>query len=447
VTGAQWGGGRRPLSLPEQVLLASDRAEMPIIIALLGRTDGHLDADRLAAATTTVFARHPATRSELRDRAGSGGWRILPEPRSAPVAETAAATLDDAWRALRRLMLQGIDLGRAPLARLLVVHHPDGDWLGIIGHHLAIDGRSLLALLTETMAAYRPPPADEPVPAGTGGVIPAYRPAVGVRRAVRALAVRRVTPGSRFLDPAGPPGVGGFALVPRVIPAPRPARLPNGHLPTVNDVLIAAAHLAAGRWNARRGQASGTLRVRVSVGATAPGELDGLSNGFAIIRSDAAVRAAPSRLLGTVADGATAAKARASAPPGAARRLAALRATAMPARLRAAVLRLAVSALRPALMPTAAVSNLGHVPTDLTVGPGGPRLLDLHLTAPARMPQGLAIHVVRMAGRAHLTFCCASELFDDALAREFVGLFLAAVAELVEPAVPAPAAATAGAVR
>ncbi len=447
--------GARPLTEPEQLLLASNRAEVPIIIALLGRTDGHVDAHQLAKATVGVFARHRATRSELRDLSGAGGWRIMATSRPAPMAELDVATPDDAWHALRAEMLTGIDLTRAPLVRMLVFHHPDGDWLGIVGHHLAIDGRGLFDVLTETMAAYQPP-AGSPAPAGARvGAnarvsAPWPWPVVDARRAAGARVLRLVTPASRYLAPAGPPGVAGFTLSREVIPVPRPRRRPYGPTPTVNDVLVAAVHLAAGRWNALHGRPSGTLRVRVALGAPTRTELDGLSAGFVLVASDQALRAAPARLLAAVAERTAAAKSRMAAeratPAGTgtagaaggaadtARGLARLALSATPARLRTAALRLAVAIVRPALMPTAAVSNLGHVPTDLTVGAGGPRLLDLHLTAPGRMPQGLAVHVVRMADRVHLSFCHARELMDADSAREFVGLYLAAVTELAESA-------------
>ncbi|MCM3882960.1 condensation domain-containing protein, partial [Frankia sp. R82] len=451
----------RPLSLPEQVLLASDRAHTPIVIALFGRTDGQLDARRLAAATIEVFARHPATRSELADLSGRGGWRIRPRPRRAPVHESAAATSDDAWQALNRVMRAGLDLRRAPLARLLVVHQPGGDWLGIVGHHLALDGRSLLAVLTETMAAYRtdPPfPSDqhtigedlvgedlvgEDLPAPTAG-----GPGQPGRTRQRPWPTHR----SRFIQPVGTSADHGFGLLPQVIPVPRPRRLPDGQLPTVNDVLVAAAHLAIGRWNAGHGRASDVLRVRVALAHGTPTALGGLSSRFVIVPSDADTRAAPARLLAAVVERTSTAKSRVAVTSAAlvggstrpvvvslATRLSDVLANALPDRPRAALLNLAVAASRPVLMPSAAVSNLGRVGTDLTVGTGGPRLLDLHLTAPARMPQGLAIHVVGMADRIHLTFSHARELWDDAAVRTFANLFDAAVRELTStPGATAP---------
>jgi hypothetical protein len=440
VNGAAIGGTRRPLTLPEHVLLASDRRDAPVAVALLGRTDGHLDAGELAVAASAVFAGHRATRAELTDRAGSGGWLHLPDPRAAAVTEVAAATREDAWRELGDVIRQ-IDLRRAPLARLLVGHHADGDWIGIAAHHLAVDGSGLLTLLTETMAAYQQPTVPG-APAGTRDASPAPHPGAGVW--LRARVLRRVTPRRRFLRPVGRPGQTGFAFVPEVIPAPRPARLADGRIPTVNDVLVAAGHLAAERWNARRGQASGTLRVRVPVRGVETDQVDGVSTGFAIISSDAVLRAEPPRLLALVVDRTTALKARPATPaPGRARLLLERLLHTAPARPRLALLRLAVAAVRPALMPTAAVGSLGHVPADLTVGADGPRLLDLHFTATVRMPQGLVLHATRMGGRLHLTFCHTHELFDGRSAREFVGLFLAAVSELAEPGVPAEAVAAA----
>jgi hypothetical protein len=414
--------------LPEQVLLASDRADAPVAVAMLGRTDGFVDAEQLMAAATEVFGRHRATRSELVDRAGTGGWRTWSRPSPAVVTEVAVATSEDAWSALRGV-IHGLDLCRAPLARLLVAHHPAGDWIGVCAHHLAVDGGGLLTLLTETMATYRHPASGPAAPAPAP-----YVPRTRWRRLVGARLLRLATPRSRFLRPTGRPGAAGFAFVPAVLATPRPARLPDGRTPTVNDLLVAAGHLAAGRWNAQHGRASGTLRLRIPVRGADGGEVDGVSTGFSIVSSDAVLRAAPPRLLAAVVDRTMAAKTRtAPAAPGVPRRLGEALVNAVPARPRAALLRATVSALRPMLMPTAAVGSLGHVPTDLTLGPHGPRLLDLHFTATVRGPQGLVLHATRMAGRVHLTFCHTLELFEPTAAREFVGLFLAAVAELAEP--------------
>jgi len=437
-TSADRDGTVRPLTLPERVLLSSDRPEVPVVVALLGRTDGHVDAAALTEAATVVFANHRATRSELADRAGVEGWRSAARPRRAPVAEVEVASREDAWSALRRLILPGIDLGRAPLVRLLVAHHPAGDFLGAVAHHLALDGRGLLTLLTEMTACYQPS-ADWAEPGGEARALPRYRPIVGLRPAVRGRVLRRLAAGPRFLAPVGPPGAGGLAFVPRVVATPRPASLPDGRVPSVNDLLIAAGHLAADRWNSRRGRVSGTLRVRVAVGGVAHDQLEGAATGFALVASDPALRAQPTRLLAAVLDRTTAIKARGpAAPPGLAGpglqgkavRLADLLITATPPRARAAVLRLAIDAARPVFMPTLAVSNLGHVPSGLTVGLDGPRLLDMHFAATPRMPQGLVVHVARMAGQVHLTFTYALELFDAAAAREFADLFLAAMAEL-----------------
>jgi hypothetical protein len=438
-------GDARPLTLSEQLFVASERPDGPLTIALLSRVDGRLDADRVARAVAAVFARHPMARAQLRDRAGAQGWRILPRPVRDPVVELTARAAADVWRALEALSLRPFDLGAAPLVRVLVAHDPDGDWLGMVAHHLALDGRSLLALLTETMAAYpgpggvaeagETPPSHPPVPASRR--VPPFRPAGGRRLRAVAGARRWVTPGSRFIAPVGRPGTPGMAFVPLVIPVPDRSTLPGGRRPTVNDLLVAAGHLAVDRWNAGRGQSSGTLRIRIAVAAAsvpgAAGEL-GSATGQETIATSPDVRRRPAALLGAVVEQTAAAKARPPREqPGLTGRVAELLATAAPPRLRTAVLRCAVSAVRPVLMPTVVLTNVGRIPEGLTAGPGGPRLTELSFAATGGMPQGLFICVTRFGDRLYLTFCHSLELFDAAAAEAFVGLFQAALRELAAP--------------
>jgi hypothetical protein len=440
------GGPRadaRPLTLTEQLFVASERPDGPLTIALLARVDGRLDADLVARAAAAVFARHPMARAELRDPAGARGWRILPRLARDPVVELTASTAADVWRALEALSLRPFDLGAAPLVRVLVAHHPDGGWLGMVAHHLALDGRSLLALLTETMAACPGPdgaadaggPSQRAAPAARA-LLP-YQPAGG-RRLTAVAAVRRwVTPGSRFIAPVGRPGTPGMAFVPLTIPVPGRRALADGRRPTVNDLLVAAGHLAVDRWNAGRGQASGRLRIRIAVAGPAvpdeAGEL-GSATGQETIATSPDVRRRPAALLGAVVEQTATAKARPPRErPGLTGRAVELLATAVPPRLRTAALRCAITAVRPVLMPTVVLTNVGRIPEGLTAGPGGPRLTELSFAATGGMPQGLLICVTRFGDRLHLTFCHTLELFDEAAAAAFVGLFQAALAELAAP--------------
>jgi hypothetical protein len=449
----------RALTLTEQLLFASERPGAPLVVAVVATTTGHLDPTDLRRAVDVVFARHPMARGALRDPAGAEGWRFHPGLATDPLVELTVAGEDDAWRALERLAMTPFVLTRAPLVRLLLAHRPGGDIIGLVGHHLALDGRSLVRLLTEVAEVYQPSAGGATPGARTHavGLVGRPRPRAGVRRMAGARISRRVAPSSRFLAPVGPPGAAGIGFVPVAVPAPPRRTLPDGRCPTINDMLLAAAHLASERWNTAQGRRSGTLRVGIAVAARRPSTPPvgddaaglppaplGAAVGRVTIVSDPARRARPLALLAHVHDQTGPAKAQSpDATPGMSGRIAAALAAAAPPRLRSSVLRLAITLARPALMPTLVATNLGRIPESIVFGAAGPRVVGLHFAATAGMPQGLMICFARVADTVHMTFCHHRELFDTAAAARFAEIFVAALAEVAGPRAVAPGGAAA----
>ncbi|MFJ6381175.1 non-ribosomal peptide synthase/polyketide synthase [Kitasatospora sp. NPDC092039] len=145
--------------------------------------DGVPDPARLAEAWQWVTDRTAVLRAHVR-------WQEVPEPLLVVHRRVAVPVTHLDWRALpeqeRRDRLaelldrdraRGLDLGRAPLQRLLLIRLPE-DRVRVLWsfHHLVLDGWSLFQVLSDVFAAHAAlgrPGADGEVPYGT---VPERRP-------------------------------------------------------------------------------------------------------------------------------------------------------------------------------------------------------------------------------------------------------------------------------
>ncbi|WP_248838916.1 condensation domain-containing protein [Frankia sp. AgKG'84/4] len=455
----------------EQILAASDRASAPLTCGLFLQTDGRLDPSRLRAAAWAVIRRHPMARAVLYG-SRQHAWRFSVEPAGDPVGFIDDGT--DGWRIQEILSSMPFDLHRYPPLRIALVRRPGGDQICVVAHHLALDGLRLTALVTEIIEDYRrlsretrPGGDDEPEGARRG--MPA-----GMSSLVRTVGapgwstlVRR---SGRFITPLAVERGEGFGFHPMSLPLPTGGRtLPDGRRMTVNDLLLAAAHLAVDRWNARRGGISGRLSVRMpmdigpalaadrSVPPSAflePGETNGNHTGQTIIVSDADDRSDAVRLATRIVDQTVAAKQTVPvAVSGLSGALGVAAARFVPGPWRSTLLRVGVSAGRAVLAPTAAVSNIGRY--DGLAGPlgapggaegggrrlvavgsagptavPGPSITEVYFTGTVGMPQGLFIAVLGQGGELKVTVCYHRQLFGPGSVPAFADLYRAAYEEV-----------------
>ncbi|WP_235497920.1 chromosome condensation protein [Frankia sp. R43] len=497
-------GQGRALTLDEELILASDRSHSPLTVGVVAETDAAIHPARLRSSLYRALCNHPIARARLAGGLGTASAWEFPAESGLPVdliseihvEATDGPGVDPAsWRAAESLCSRPFDLRREPPVRLLLAHRPQGDVLGIVAHHTALDGMSALALFQEILAGCA---VDGPEPAG--GRL-ARRPNPGSRTQQRAWThQQRTQPGltprregnspqpaadtsrrtpsvdvtaaaaeppphagfvesagfagsadgvgsagsgggsgrrplARHLVPRGPSLAQGYGVYPVDLPVPRPLRLADGRRMTVNDQLLAAAHLAAERWNSECGHRSGTVRVRMPLaardaGLTEPREL-GNRSGQVMITSTAADRGEPLRLATAVVDQTAAAK---DGPAGWAgtRMTAAVRAVtaATPSSLRTTVLRGGVALARPFLTPHLAVSNVGPVDLHAAAAAGGPRIRSLSFIGTSGMPQGLIICVAGNGDRLRLTFCHHRRLFDPAGVARFAEIYQEGLAAL-----------------
>ncbi|HEX2132999.1 MAG TPA: amino acid adenylation domain-containing protein [Actinophytocola sp.] len=156
-------GARVPLSGAQRGLWVTDRLgldEGAYVLPMAWRLTGELDLDALCRAFRAVLARHEALRTYVVEVDG------VPEQRVAELGEADSLTVVEADGPVEPLLAEAVDrpfdLGRAPLARLLVVRRsPVEHVLLLTTHHIVCDDESIGLLHRDLAAAYAGEPLSE----------------------------------------------------------------------------------------------------------------------------------------------------------------------------------------------------------------------------------------------------------------------------------------------
>jgi NRPS condensation-like uncharacterized protein len=432
-----------PLTPIEELDLYLESAADPGLIQLELLAEGHLDVAALAAALAGVLAADPAARRHL---AATSRWRRrLRWDAGAPGHDDGMLAVAS-WRSPGQLAALREWVSAWPIppcdraVRLILAAGPERDVVILQTHHAAFDGISSLALLTAIGAAYRERAGDL---AGSGpkAVPPlATRPfgAVGpasthgadcIPRALTRIAARLPGAVTRIAAYSTRPDRPGYGYVQRSLPVPRPARVGSGPFPTVNDLLVAALIRTVDRWNTAHGRHSGRIRVSVPVnGRGHQNRWADPGNQTRLIRVTARrrERADPGRLLAHVAAQTRAAKERPTAGLDAMSRL--LATGWAPAVIKRLVVRLARRVAAPLCTDTALLSNLGAIPCPPCFSGNGTE--PLWFSGPARMPRGLGVGALTIAGRLHLCVHYRHTLLGRDAAADFTALYCATLGEL-----------------
>jgi len=188
----------------------------------------------------------------------------------------------------------------------------------------------------------------------------------------------------------------------------------------VNDLLLATLHLAVDRWN---GTGSGDIAVMMPINLRPPAwreDVVGNMSLMAPVRSTAADRRRPGRLVDAIVAQTVAVK-----RDGAHRGLLAL--PSIVQRNAGWLARLGGDQAR----DTAILSNLGRVDA-----PGFGAAGDLWFSPPASMPTGLAVGAVTVGDRLNLGFRCRRCLMDDSDLARFADEFLDTLDDVTRSAAP-----------
>ncbi|USX56630.1 condensation domain-containing protein [Lentzea sp. HUAS12] len=199
-----------------------------------------VDAGRLAAALTTLVTHHDALRTRLHH--GPDGWhQHIVEPGEAARFEVVQGDVGQHMDALQR----SLDLENGPLmAAILVDRGDEPACLGLVVHHLVVDGVSWNVLLEDLDAAYR----GEELPPKTTSFrrwaesVAAFAGSDEVRAELPYWLEKAETPFSLPVDATGANTEDSAAVTEVTVAA---GDLPNA---LVLDVVLAALHQALGEW-------------------------------------------------------------------------------------------------------------------------------------------------------------------------------------------------------
>lgn len=430
---------RVPFSLIDEAVQIVDAEAAPWSIQMEARVAGRMDEQRLRAAVRHGLLRHPlahARRAPAQASERGYEWELATDLEIDPlrVVECADGAALDAARA--DLYSLGVPLAESPPARLRLARHPDGDVLMLNVNHVAMDGFGVMRVLRSIARAYREEPDPvPPVDLRATRDLPALFGAgdAATRRARYAELLDKVRdllgPPARLAADGGHQATGyGFhhrhltadrtrALV-AAVPAPA----------TVNDLLLAALHLAIVRWNTDHGVASRRIGVLVPVNLW-PDRPDGVVGNYSLpvrVTTTARQRSSRAALLEVVTAQTRRMKERGTGAAlievlGGAADLPIWAKRALPALLW-------LSGNR--LVDTAMLSNLGRIDDVPQFGSDAGATTALWFSAPARMPLGLAVGAATAAGRLHLVFRYRRPLLDADAARRFAGLYVGSLEAL-----------------
>lgn len=432
--GAEAGGVRRvPFNVVDQVVHLLERDTHAWGVQLETRVPGPLDEDRLRTAIGEALQRHPMARAR---KGRSGAYRNrdyweVPGDLDVEPLRTIECPDDEALSAARtELHRTPVPLAQSPPLRLVLARTPNGDVLMLNVNHAATDGYGALRILRSVGRAY----AGDPDPLSQfdflaersfAGRLAGSGPFGWLRRQL-VLAERLrdlVVPPARLATERGSEQAGyGFHHV-RLEPHETRGLVDLQDAGDVNDVLLAALHLAVGEWNGVHGAPCRRISVLVPANLRPAGWRDQLVGNFSLparVSTSRIQRLTPARTLAAVAAQTTRTKRRGV---GTAFLEVLSRSWLLPLWLNKPLVD-GLHLLGDRFLDTAILADLGHVtdPPSFGSGAGGPE--DLWFSAPARMPLGLSVGAVRLDRRLHLVFRYRHPQFDDAAARRFADYYL-----------------------
>lgn len=426
---------RIPFSVVDEAVYLLDNEVEPWSIQLEVRVAGHLDEGRLRTALAEALSRHPMARarkatSRLRERRFQ--WEITHVADLDPFATLDCP--DDQALAAARADLQSIaiPLVESPPLRVRLARHPGGDVVMLNVKHTAIDGFGALRILRSMARAYWGLPDPQPdleleATRDLRDTLAADDAAERGRRIAKVIDKLRdeIQPTANLAIDGGT-GKPGYAFHHVSLPADTTKALSAVEGGTVNDVLLAALHLALAGWNDEHGLLSKRIGVMLPVNLRPKEWREEVAGSFSLnvrVATTPADRDSPEGLLRFIADQSNRIK---KGGTGAAliEVLGGLPSLPVWAKQSAAPL-LSFSGDR--LIDTALLSNLGQIDEPPSFGPDAGDTTETWFSAPCRMPMGLSIGTVTVGGRMHIAYRYRHPQFDPAAVARFADRYTAAL--------------------
>jgi NRPS condensation-like uncharacterized protein len=433
-------GERIPFTVIDEAVHLLDTPAEPWSIELELGLEGQVDESRLRSALGTATSRHPMARvhavpARRTDRTWT--WEVDEVPDLDPLSvvecagEPQLSTLRDRLQSLR------VPLAESPPWRLRLARRPDGDHLLLNANHAAFDGFGCVRLLRSLARAYTGVP--DPLPdvelaeaRDLGRLLGAHDPEARARRleALRDKLRDLVRPPARIAADGGVEEP-GYRILHLSLSADGTARLGDVGLPgTVNDLLMAALHLAVDGWNAEHGAPCGRVSVLMPVNLRPDDWRTEVVTNVVLdsrIVTEENDRRHPRAALESVADQTDRLKRWGT---GAALMEVLGRSGRLPLWVKQSLSPL-LSVTGNRLVDTAIFSNLGKVADPPDFGSTGGASTGAWFSAPARLPCGMSVGAATVGRRLHLSFRARRPMLDGDGNRRFARRFLDELARLV----------------
>jgi NRPS condensation-like uncharacterized protein len=429
-----------PFNEVDEAFFHLSRPDEPDSIQLEVRAPGRLDEARLRAAVGHALRLHPMARARQAPWSGMRlqyTWEIPETVGVEPLAVVECRDDEALGRVRAELQSLPVPLNESPPLRLLLARHPAGDAVMLHASHTATDGIGALRFLRSIVRAYAgEPDALPPVDPLAARDLRARLAARGPQEQLaRWDSLLRGNAEAWWAPPARVVGVGaralpGYGFVHVRLSAEEVARL-NGRRQlgaTLNDVLLAALHLAIDRWNRAHGQAPHRISSYVPTNLRPANwrfEVMGNLSLSATVSSFPEERSEPGALLASIVRQTRRIKETGEA--------AALAELLGPAPLVPLFMKQALPGLMALtgerFLPTAVLSNLGDLREVFSFGAGA-EASELWWSPPARMPMGLSVGVLSHRSVLHLVIRYRLALLDAPAAHAFSSELVRALREL-----------------
>ena len=429
-----------PFTVVDEAIVHLDTPTEPWSIEVELRVAGRLDEGRLRWALGQAMARHPMARARrLPARPGDRtyAWEITPVADLDPFQAVDCPDDERLGRVRDRLQSLSVPLAESPPFRLRLAHHPDGDVLVMNANHAAFDGFGCVRLLQSVARTYTGEP--DPLPDVDLSDARDVERHLGTEderakaERLRAIA-EKVTDLVRTparIAPDGGDDESGYRIVHRSLSSDGTKQLADADVPgSVNDVLMAALHLAVDAWNHDHGASAGRIGVLMPVNLRPEEWREDVVTNFVLmarVSTAAKGRGDPASTLASVVEQTEDVK---QWGTGAALIEVLGRTERLPL--------WAKQSLSPLLwltgnrlVCTALLTNLGPVADPPAFGREAGETTGMWFSAPARLPCGLSLGTLTAAERLHLSFRWRRPVVDHAAAERFADLYLERVAELV----------------
>lgn len=421
---------------PGEEIFSLDLPDEPQTMALELRVTGTVDPERLERAIAAALEKHPMSRAQRASRRWllrAPRWEIADSgSRSRSILQVVEVDDDEALVTLRDdFCSRRPELDQAPAIRILLARRPDGDSLLFNVNHALMDGIGAIRWVNSVARAYagRPDPAPDVDPitardlhsmagdraARSRSERPARHPRGPVSGICRVIADDRA----------------GFGVTNSKVTAEVLARLdPSFYGPdtTVNDLLVAALHLAIERWNQTQGRRTEWTSVMVPVNLRPAEWINEVASMITFVDRNVASpteRSDPGALVETV----TAQMRRVRSGPGFAKIL--NRAPWARWLIGNAILPMilyipwAVPRFLKGQVDSMLFANLGRIESKISsFGEGTGRLTGFWASPPVTMPLGAGLDAAFLRGELYLSLRYRRALLDRRAAEEFMTTYL-----------------------